>query len=56
MGRRDGLVGLASDVDLPAPDVPVPNAIAYYGNEGFSPLETVVLLGNQSYFDCKLVQ
>jgi Peroxidase len=48
MGRRDGLVGLASNVDLPAPDISVSNAIAYYRKEGFSPLETVVLLGNSS--------
>jgi hypothetical protein len=44
MGRRDGIVGLASDVEHPPPDVSVPNAITYYGNEGFSPLETIVLI------------
>jgi hypothetical protein len=46
MGRKDGLVGLASNVDLPAPDISVPNALAYYGKQGFSPFETVALLGN----------
>lgn len=48
MGRRDGLVGLASNVDLPAPDISVANTLAYYGKQGFSPLETVVLLGSLS--------
>ncbi|KAJ3689611.1 hypothetical protein LUZ61_018775 [Rhynchospora tenuis] len=47
-GRYDGLVGLASYVELPAPDISVADAIAYYGQEGFSPLETVVLLGGHT--------
>ncbi|KAJ4773788.1 Peroxidase [Rhynchospora pubera] len=48
MGRKDGLVGLASNVDLPPPDISVANAIQYYGKVGFSALETVVLLGGHT--------
>ncbi|KAJ3689602.1 hypothetical protein LUZ61_018766 [Rhynchospora tenuis] len=47
-GRKDGLVGLASNVDLPPPDISVAGAIQYYGKEGFSALETVVLLGGHT--------
>ncbi|XP_078155922.1 peroxidase 57-like [Carex rostrata] len=48
MGRKDGMVGLASYVDLPAPDIPVSKALKYYGDQGFSPFETVVLLGGHT--------
>ncbi|KAJ3689604.1 hypothetical protein LUZ61_018768 [Rhynchospora tenuis] len=48
MGRKDGLVGLASTVDLPPPGISVAGAIQYYGKEGFSALETVGLLGGHT--------
>ncbi|KAJ4785402.1 Peroxidase [Rhynchospora pubera] len=48
LGRYDGKVGLASNVVLPPPDISVASAIAYYGDVGFTDLETVVLLGGHT--------
>lgn len=44
-GRRDGLVSLAQNVDLPAPSISVSDSIKAFAKKGFSPVDMVYLLG-----------
>ncbi|KAL9247318.1 hypothetical protein vseg_020762 [Gypsophila vaccaria] len=45
MGRRDGLVSNASNVDLPGPAMTVPESVAFFAARNFTKEEMVVLLG-----------
>ncbi|XP_043717995.1 peroxidase 60-like [Telopea speciosissima] len=47
-GRRDGLVSLASEVNLPSPSASISQAIAAFGNKGLSPTDMVLLLGGHT--------
>lgn len=47
-GRRDGLVSLASNVNLPGPRMPVENAAAMFNQKGISTEDMVYLLGINS--------
>lgn len=46
-GQRDGLVSLASNVDLPPPFIPVSDSIAAFAAKGLNVTGMVYLLGNQ---------
>ena len=45
-GRRDGLVSLASNVDLPPPFISVSDSIAAFAAKGLNVTDMVYLLGN----------
>ncbi|KAJ3681773.1 hypothetical protein LUZ60_014346 [Juncus effusus] len=45
MGRRDGMVSLASLVNLPPADIPVQFAIQLFASKGLNPFDMVLLLG-----------
>lgn len=45
MGRRDGKVSLARNVDLPSPSATVAQAIDAFKRKGLSTAEMVLLLG-----------
>ncbi|GAB2274591.1 hypothetical protein Dimus_009359 [Dionaea muscipula] len=47
-GRRDGLVSLASNVNLPGPTIPVPDAIQLFNSNGLSVADMVLLLGGHT--------
>ncbi|KAL9257978.1 Peroxidase 60-like protein [Drosera capensis] len=47
-GRRDGLVSLASNVNLPGPTIPVPDAVALFESNGLSVPDLVLLLGGHT--------
>lgn len=47
-GRRDGLVSLVSDVDLPALSISVSQSIAAFARKGFNPTDMVLLFGTQN--------
>ncbi|KAJ4957625.1 hypothetical protein NE237_024736 [Protea cynaroides] len=57
-GRRDGLVSLASEVDLPAPSFSVSQAIAAFGRKGLNTTDMVLLLGGHTVgvTHCSLLQ
>ena len=44
-GRRDGLVSLAKNVNLPGPSVSVENSTAIFNSKGISTEDMVYLLG-----------
>lgn len=46
MGRRDGIVSLASLVNLPSANIPVPTAIQFFQSKGLNPFDMVLLLGS----------
>lgn len=48
MGRRDGKVSLASNVDLPAPTISVAQSIAAFQKKGLTVSDMVLLLGNRN--------
>ncbi|KAJ4773794.1 Peroxidase [Rhynchospora pubera] len=52
MGRRDSLVSLASNVNLPSPDISVSNAIQFFGSKGLNPFDMVLLLGAHTVGVC----
>lgn len=45
-GRRDGLVSLAKNVNLPAPSISVSQSIAAFASKGLTTTDMVYLLGN----------
>lgn len=45
-GRRDGLISLAANVDLPAPSISVPDSVAAFARKGLNMTDMVHLLGN----------
>ncbi|KAL7173937.1 hypothetical protein ACSBR2_033240 [Camellia fascicularis] len=47
-GRRDGLVSLAKNVDLPAPFISVSNSINVFANKGLDVIDMVYLLGGHT--------
>ncbi|ONK72002.1 uncharacterized protein A4U43_C04F14630 [Asparagus officinalis] len=48
MGRRDGKVSLASNVDLPNPTIPVDQSITAFQKKGLSVTDMVLLLGGHT--------
>ena len=48
-GRRDGLVSLAQNVDLPSPRISVNDSIAAFARKGLSATDMVFLLGTKQY-------
>ncbi|KAI3842200.1 hypothetical protein MKW98_025990 [Papaver atlanticum] len=44
-GRRDGVVSLASNVNLPGPGISVSQSMGFFANKGFSTREMVLLIG-----------
>lgn len=48
-GRRDGLVSLAQNVDLPSPRISVNDSIAAFARKGLSATDMVYLLGTKQY-------
>ncbi|KAK7286597.1 hypothetical protein RJT34_21704 [Clitoria ternatea] len=44
-GRRDGLRSNSQDVDIPEPDDPVPDIVAFFNQKGFTLTEMVTLFG-----------
>lgn len=46
-GRRDGVVSLAKNVDLPPPFISISDAIARFAAKGLSVTDMVYLLGTQ---------
>ncbi|XP_010269889.1 PREDICTED: peroxidase 57-like [Nelumbo nucifera] len=47
-GRRDGLVSLAANVDLPGPSISVTDAIAAFAKKGLTATDMVLLLGGHT--------
>ncbi|KAF9625350.1 hypothetical protein IFM89_021738 [Coptis chinensis] len=47
-GRRDGLVSLANNVDLPSPSISVSQSIAVFAKKGLGLTDMVLLLGTPS--------
>lgn len=47
-GRRDGLESKASQVNLPSPTLPIPQAVELFNDKGFSAREMVTLLGGHT--------
>ncbi|CAN1171333.1 Peroxidase 60 [Linum perenne] len=47
-GRRDGLASSAQSVSLPAPNIPIPQAIGMFGRKRLSPIDMVYLLGGHT--------
>ncbi|KAK9907829.1 hypothetical protein M0R45_015687 [Rubus argutus] len=47
-GRRDGLVSLASNVDLPAPSISVTQSVAAFARKGLDATDMVYLLGGHT--------
>ncbi|KAL5579765.1 hypothetical protein UlMin_012207 [Ulmus minor] len=47
-GRKDGLISLASNVDLPSPSISVDQSIAAFAKKGISPDDMVYLLGGHT--------
>ncbi|KAJ0014657.1 hypothetical protein Pint_20743 [Pistacia integerrima] len=47
-GRRDGLESKASQVNLPSPTLPIPQAVELFKDKGFSAREMVTLLGGHT--------
>ncbi|KAF3336057.1 Peroxidase 60 [Carex littledalei] len=52
LGRRDGMVSLASLVNLPSPNIPVPTAIQFFQSKGLNPFDMVLLLGAHTVGIC----
>ncbi|KAK8939149.1 Peroxidase 60 [Platanthera zijinensis] len=48
MGRRDGNISLASNVNLPPPTISVSDSIAAFANKGLSTTDMVLLLGGHT--------
>lgn len=44
-GRKDGFVSLATNVNLPGPDIPVAQSIATFAKKGLNATDMVYLLG-----------
>lgn len=49
-GRRDGLVSLALNVDLPPPFISVSDSIAAFAAKGLNVMDMVYLFGNLLYY------
>ncbi|KAA8544269.1 hypothetical protein F0562_022281 [Nyssa sinensis] len=47
-GRRDGLVSLATNVNLPAPSISVSDSINAFANKGLTAIDMVYLLGGHT--------
>ncbi|BFG34790.1 hypothetical protein CerSpe_210640 [Prunus speciosa] len=47
-GRRDGLISLATNVDLPAPSISVPDSVAAFAGKGLNMTDMVHLLGGHT--------
>ncbi|PQQ15154.1 peroxidase 60 [Prunus yedoensis var. nudiflora] len=47
-GRRDGLISLAANVDLPAPSISVPDSVAAFAGKGLNMTDMVHLLGGHT--------
>ncbi|XP_021828855.1 peroxidase 60 [Prunus avium] len=47
-GRRDGLISLAANVDLPAPSISVPDSVAAFARKGLNMTDMVHLLGGHT--------
>ncbi|KAM7502298.1 hypothetical protein LguiB_001202 [Lonicera macranthoides] len=47
-GRRDGLVSLATNVNLPSPSISVSDSIKAFANKGLNPTDMVYLLGGHT--------
>lgn len=50
-GRRDGLISKSSNVNLPGPTIPVPQAIGLFNGKGLSASDMVTLLGMNSFLN-----
>ncbi|OUZ99192.1 Plant peroxidase [Macleaya cordata] len=57
-GRRDGLISLASNVDLPGPSIPVSDSIDVFAKKGLNLTDMVLLLGGHSVgiTHCSLIE
>lgn len=44
-GRKDGFVSLATNVNLPGPDIPVAQSVATFAKKGLNATDMVYLLG-----------
>ncbi|KAL5724261.1 peroxidase [Ranunculus cassubicifolius] len=57
-GRRDGLISLARNVDIPTPTMSVSESILRFARKGLAPTDMVVLLGGHSVgvTHCSVIQ